>query len=152
MLVKDIWHKFSNREFITYIVSGMIVTFANWLIYTFLINVWQDHHWRWANLISIFLSILLAYYLNRVFVFKSSRSVFPEIFFFFISRAVISLLFEHGFMELMINAFHFNPQIVIADIKFPVIKVLASVFVIIGNYLVGKFFVFSKKQVSVQEK
>lgn len=150
--MKSISNKFLKHEFIIYVISGIIVTFANWLIYTILINVWQDQHWRLANLSSIFLSILLAYYLNRVFVFQSKHAVFPEIFYFFISRAMISLIFEHGFMELMMNVFHFNPKINIVNLEFPLIKVFASVFVIIGNYLVGKFFVFSKKEVFIQEK
>lgn len=109
-------------------------------------QMWPENAWRKANIISIVLSIILAYFLNKVFVFQSHQKIFPEIIYFFVSRAIISLIFEHGFMELMISGLRFNPQIEILNYRFPIVKAMASIFVIIGNYIVGKFFIFNKRE------
>ena len=143
MIKKSFKDRFLSREFIVYLITGVIVTLTNWIIYSFLITTWNGENWRLANFISIILSIVLAYILNRKFVFKSQANILPEILYFFVSRIVISTIFEHGIMELMINVLHFNPTIRIFKYDFQIIKIIGSVFVVIGNYLIGKFLVFS---------
>ncbi len=144
--------KLLNAEFLRYVIAGVIVTFANWLIYSAMISFLPNANWRVANFVSIFLSILLAYFLNRRFIFRSKNKIFPEILSFFVSRGLVSLVFEHGFMELMIGALHFNPVIKIANFRFQAIKVFAAVFVILGNYFVSKYIVFTNKINNKAEK
>ncbi len=140
---KDRGRKSFGREFIAYIISGVLVTLSNWLLYSSLMSVWPASLWRLANALSIFLSILLAYILNRKFVFFSNEPVLPELFYFFASRVLVSLIFEHGTMELLIGVFKFNPRVKIFFLEFQLVKLVGSVFVVLGNYFVGKFLIFT---------
>ena len=142
----NLLNKLLSQEFILYIFSGIIVTSISWLTYTILENYFQDNFWRLANLISIVISILLAYLLNRRLVFKSTRKIFPEIIYFFFSRFIISLIFEHGTMELLITVLGFDPRIPINGYEFQIVKAIASIFVVLANYLVGKYWVFQASQ------
>jgi len=144
--------KIKSKEFIIYLIVGVIVTLVNWLTYTLLFTIWQNSNWRLANFIAIFTSILVAYFLNRNYVFQSKANIFPEIIYFFASRLVISAIFEHGVMELMINVLNFNPVLHVFQFDFPIIKVIGSVFVIIGNYIVGKFLIFSEDKYFVKRQ
>lgn len=145
-MCKEMVEKFRQREFILYIVSGIIVTLTNWITYSLLENFVKLSSWRISNFISIGFSILVAYLLNRLFVFQSEQNIFPEIFKFFASRFLISLIFEHGLMELLLTAIGFDPRISMFGYEFQVVKVLGSIFVVLGNYFVSKYLVFSKKQ------
>ncbi|NLJ70328.1 MAG: GtrA family protein [Clostridiaceae bacterium] len=136
--------KFRRREFILYLISGIIVTLTNWITYFLLENLVKFPSWRISNFISIGFSILVAYLLNRIFVFRSEQSIFPEIFKFFATRFLISFIFEHGLMELLLTVIGFDPRIYIFGYELQIVKVLGSVFVVLGNYFVSKYLVFGK--------
>lgn len=142
---KAVLSKFRQREFIVYIMSGIIVTLVNWLSYTLLENLFIEGNWRVANFISISLSIVVAYTLNRIFVFRSKQKFFPEVIYFFLSRSLISLIFEHGIMEFLLSAMNFDPRISVFSYDFQIVKVIGSIFVILANYFVSKYFVFKAK-------
>lgn len=137
--------KFRQHEFILYIVSGIIVTLVNWLTYTLLTSILDLGSWRVANVLSISLSIIVAYVLNRKFVFQSKQNIFPEIMNFFLSRFLVSLVFEHGIMEFLLTLVKFDPKITIYKYEFQVVKAIGSVFVVLANYIAGKYFVFNNK-------
>lgn len=148
---KAILEKFRQREFILYLISGIIVTLTNWVTYSLLENLVIFGSWRISNFISIGFSILVAYLLNRIFVFRSEQNIFPEIFKFFASRFFISLIFEHGLKELLLTVIGFDPRISIFDYEFQLVKVLGSVFVVLGNYFVSKYLVFRKSNSTTKE-
>ncbi|HHT25341.1 MAG TPA: GtrA family protein [Clostridiaceae bacterium] len=148
---KAVLEKFRQREFILYLISGIIVTLTNWITYYLLENLVEFANWRISNIISIGFSIFVAYLLNRIFVFHSEQNIFPEIFKFFVSRFLISLIFEHGLMELLLTVIGFDPRILIFGYEFQVVKVLGSVFVVLANYFVSKYLVFRKSKSKIKE-
>lgn len=141
-MFENLFDKFWKQEFVLYIINGIIVTVVSWLTYTILENLFRENFWRIANFISIIISIIVAYFLNRKIVFKSKNKIFPEIFYFFLSRFIISLIFEHGTMELLITGLQFNYRVPINGYEFPLAKAIGSIFVVLANYLVGKYLVF----------
>ncbi|NLM19458.1 MAG: GtrA family protein [Clostridiaceae bacterium] len=148
---KAVLEKFRQREFIIYLISGIIVTLANWITYFLLENLFKFASWRISNFISVSFSILVAYLLNRILVFQSEQNVFPEIFKFFASRFLISFIFEHGLMELLLSVIGFDPRISISGYEFQIVKVMGSVFVILANYFVSKYLVFRKRSRQTEE-
>jgi len=64
---------------------------------------------------------------------------------FFLSRFLVSLVFEHGIMEFLLTLVKFDPKITIYKYEFQVVKAIGSVFVVLANYIAGKYFVFNNK-------
>lgn len=49
-------------------------------------------------------------------------------------------------MELLITVLGFDPKIPINGYEFQIVKAIASIFVVLANYLVGKYWVFQASQ------
>ncbi len=126
-----------NKEFILYIIFGVGTTAVNfavlWLLGFLFDNVYI------ANVIAWIAAVTFAYVTNKVFVYKShvkGKKMILEILAFFYSRSM-TLLLE----ELMLFVLHG-----ILGINEFIVKCIASVFVIILNYIIGKVMVFRKKK------
>ncbi len=130
------------REIIVYLICGVLTTLVNFVCYNLLIAQFGHRYWFWLNAIAIIISIIFAYAVNRRYVFRSKQAVLPEICSFFISRGLISLIFEQGGMYLLIEILAFDPVSTFLGIKLYWSKILVQFLVVAGNYLVGKLFVF----------
>ncbi len=134
---------FLSAEFIRYLISGGLVTLLNLLVFT-LLNRWLGlSRWYLSNLPAIVLSILFAYWLNRRFVFRSTRPWQREILSFIGSRLLISLIFEYLALWLLINQWQWTAALSFGGVELPWAKILAQGAVVIGNYLVGKLWIFT---------
>jgi len=102
--------------------------------------------------VSWILAVLFAYVTNRIFVFRSKGSVFKELMGFFASRIATLIIFEIGLFELGIFILENPMGLDKEDIAFSIgnfsgkyklgVKLLVAVFVVIGNYVLSKIFVF----------
>ena len=99
-----------------------------------------------ANLPAIVAAILFAFFANRIFVFRSHGPFWQELWKFCASRALISLVFEYGAMFLLYNLIKFTAiwHFLYWDIL--ITKLLTQVLVMIGNYIISKWFVFTAKK------
>ena len=133
-----------------YIIFGGLTTLVNLVVYTFFNHQLGERLWIISMGLSIGLSILFAYVVNRTFVFKSKKPIWPEIFHFFASRLLISFLFEVVTFQLIYNVFKFRAKF-LPDLEYA--KLIGQIAVVIGNYLVGKFAVFKplKEAASISE-
>lgn len=126
------------RELILYVFFGGLTTLVDWVSYWLMTDLLHVPYMAAAFLSQIF-SILFAYVTNRRFVFESRvsgvRAVAVEMAKFFGARGV-SLLLNMLVMFLGVDLLHVNDK---------VIKVIASVLVIIANYIFSKLFVFRDK-------
>ena len=142
-MLKRAWARFAelflNTQFLRYTISGGIVTLVDMGIFYLLSNIFGLSKWYFSLLPSIVLSILVAYLLNRLWVFVS------EIFRFCAGRLVVSLVFQYAGFYLFYDVLGFKAEIIP---NLPWAKAIALLFVIVGNYLVGKFFVFADCGVS----
>jgi putative flippase GtrA len=129
----------SVMEKFWYLVFGGLTTAIN--IGTFYAcNTLAGMDYRPANVVAWVVAVVFAYVTNRVVVFKSQNrgkgQVIREALAFFAARAA-SLLFDMGFMVAAVEWLRMDETVA---------KVLSNVFVVIINYVLSKFFVFSEKK------
>lgn len=93
-----LWMKFTNREFLKYLVSGVINTFATYFLYLIIHLVWE---YKIAYTISYFIGILISYLLNSLFVFREKISFLKFIKFplVYIVQYIINFIIIYVFVE-----------------------------------------------------
>lgn len=124
-------------EIIKYIIFGILTTLVNYVAYFMTTRIWNINYLI-SNMIAWAISVLFAYTVNKIFVFhsldKSIKRLFKE-FTAFISARVISGLLETIILFIFVTMFNFDDKI---------IKVAASIIVVVLNYFFSKYFIFKK--------
>ena len=169
---KDLTEKQEKiRKLFMYLVSGGITTVVNWVLYIVIdkliqVDMTVDIIGKPVSLkfiinqiICWIVSVLVAYFLNRVTVFRSKGSIGRELMSFFGARIISFLVLELGLYSLMIwgcIAMTGLPidtamtTISIFGLSFGftyeyLVKLINSVFIVIANYVMSKLMVFKKK-------
>ena len=134
------------KSVILYIFFGGMTTVVDWSVSFLLYYLWGDaiEATPWlihgANVIAWVAAVAFAYVTNRIWVFESKRKGFLPILGeigAFAGGRVITLLLQEALMAIFFTWLGFNEYIV---------KVVAAVLVVIINYFISKFFVFTKKK------
>lgn len=128
------------KEIINYLIFGVLTTVISlatyWICtYTFLkpeIN-WQL---QLANIISWIIAVAFAYFTNRKYVFESTEQNKLKEGAKFAGSRLTTLVLDMVVMWLGVTVLHSSDKIV---------KLISQVFIIIGNYIISKLFVFRKK-------
>ena len=123
------------KEVLLYLFFGGLTTFISIGSYAFFdISMHMDP--MVANIFSWILAVLFAYVTNRIWVFDSNaedmKGIIQEMVSFFSGR-VATLLMEEVILYVGIKLLSMNSIGV---------KVAAQIFVLVGNYLISKLFVF----------
>ena len=169
---KDLTEKQEKiRKLFMYLVSGGITTVVNWVLYIVIdkliqVDMTVDIIGKPVSLkfiinqiICWIVSVLVAYFLNRITVFRSKGSIGRELMSFFGARIISFLVLELGLYSLMIwgcIAMTGLPidtamtTISIFGLSFGftyeyLVKLINSVFIVIANYVMSKLMVFKKK-------
>ena len=158
---KDLTEKQEKiRKLFMYLVSGGLTTVVNWVCYIAIDKLVQVD--MTVNLFGKPVSlkyVLVAYFLNRITVFRSKGNVARELLSFAGARVISFLVLEIGLYSLMIwgcVAITGLPidtpmtTISIFGLSFGftyeyLVKLINSVFVVIANYVMSKLMVFKKK-------
>ena len=135
--MKKLYQKY--QEIISYLVVGVLTTIVSLAIYFLCVHTFLDANHslelQIANIISWICAVIFAYFMNRIFVFKSkSKHYAKEIIAFFSSR-VLTLFMDMLNMFLFVTLFHQSDTLG---------KLVSQVIVTIGNYVLSKLFVFKK--------
>ena len=134
-LIKKLIKKFCTREFILYILFGILTTIVN--IGSFYIMTNYIHlEENLSNVISTIIAVLLAYFTNRKLVFNSQAISFNEKlneFSKFILGRVTTMIIEFIGFSLLFDILHIQELIS---------KTIITIFVIILNFFISKFFAF----------
>ncbi len=134
-LIKKLIKKFCTREFILYILFGIFTTIVN--IGSFYIMTNYIHlEENLSNVISTIIAVLLAYFTNRKLVFNSQAISFNEKlneFSKFILGRVTTMIIEFIGFSLLFDILHIQELIS---------KTIITIFVIILNFFISKFFAF----------
>lgn len=129
------WNK--HREVLLYLVFGALTTAVNYAVYLPL-HSGASMFASVANVIAWIVAVIFAYLTNKPIVFKSNdwslRTVIPELA-RFVGARLGSLVIETLILLLCVDIFLWNGVTV---------KILASVIVVILNYISSKFIVFKK--------
>lgn len=142
---------FFTREFVRYFVSGVAATVVNLGIYMLMSRWLGLDQWYYSDVPAITISILAAYVLNRIWVFRSTADVKDEFVRFVGTRLAISFVFEYAGIYFVRHVLK-NTTVLIPDML-DLGKLVALAFVVLGNRITGKFYVFrnSKKGADVSE-
>lgn len=135
--IKELIKKY--KEVIRYLVIGILTTVINYIVFAILVNnVKIEMHT--SNIIAWIVSVIFAYFTNKLFVFESKsfklNTLIKEITSFTISR-IFSLLLEETILYIFVNLLNMNKL---------VIKLIANILVIILNYILSKFIIFKKSK------
>ena len=145
-MIKQLWEKY--KHIIAYLFWGVVTTVINLAVFQVLSS---GIHWNYqlANVIAWFVSVLVAYFTNKVWVFGSHYTTVSdflvEMLRFFFYRA-LTLVIDIVITFIGISVLGFKDPMG----KF-IVKVIDNVIVIIANYVFSKWLIFKdNKQIEDQ--
>ena len=133
--IKSTYEKY--REQISYLFWGGMTTIVSYGSYFFFSRITRFDPLV-ANVCSWICAVAFAYVTNKIFVFRSKSWVPKDVateLWKFVSARIFSFVLEMGIMFVFVTLLHFN------DI---LIKIIASVIVVILNYVFSKVLIFKK--------
>lgn len=135
--IRELLEKY--RELISYAFWGVMTTLVNYVVY-FICTKAIGIDYLIANVIAWFVAVVFAFWVNKVYVFQSyqkdAKTMVRE-FGTFVSARILSGVLETGMLALFVETMHFNDS---------VIKIIASVLVVIINYVLSKLIIFKKQE------
>lgn len=135
--------KLYHSEGLRYLFIGGCTTLVNLILFWLLTEVAGMETkllMTVANVISVVVSILFAYIANKLFVFESHVDTMLELvteFLKFIGGRAATMILEVGGVYLLVNMIGQDKMIG---------KLETQVLVILGNYFISKWFVFTKTE------
>ncbi|MDD6095468.1 MAG: GtrA family protein [Clostridia bacterium] len=133
------------KEVLMYLIFGGATTFVNWLVYVVMVKAVTDNL-TVANAVAWVIAVSFAFVTNKLFVFESkSWKVGTAIseFVKFIAARVAT-----GVIDIFLPSLLFSAGLdgTVLGIEGAVAKAIASIVVIILNYVFSKLIVFRKKK------
>jgi putative flippase GtrA len=139
--IKELFNKY--KEVIMYLIIGVLTTIINYVI--FAVAVWLGLEELTSNIIAWIITIIVAYILNKLFVFESKsfeKSVITKEIISFTVARIATLGVEEAMLLVFVKIVGLNPYI---------IKLVANIVVIILNYIFSKFIIFKKDKKITKE-
>ncbi len=135
--IKQLYLKY--KEIINYLVFGGCTTVVNFISYYIPSNILGIDEII-SNIIAWVISVLFAYFTNKIFVFDSKteslKESLKEMISFILARLFTGALCDVGMFAFMIHVLAINDVIS---------KVTTQVAVVILNYILSKLVIFRKK-------
>jgi len=132
---KELMKKY--EEIIKYLIIGVLTTTINYIVFVIMVKGLKIEM-HTSNIIAWIVSVIFAYFTNKLFVFESKSFKIDilrkEIVSFGLAR-VFSLLLEEMILYIFVNILNMNQLI---------IKLISNIIVIIVNYVLSKFIIFKK--------
>lgn len=137
--IKELCKKY--EEILVYLVVGVLNTIVSWAAFFICAYTILDAQIVWQNtmlsVISWVVGVVFGYFMNRKYVFKSKEPDMWKEFIQFAGGRISTGVLDAVMMILMVNIMHLSEAFS---------KIFVSVLVMIGNYLLSKFFVFKKTE------
>lgn len=133
--IKELVYKY--EELIKYLIIGVLTTAINYIIFAILVNI-AKVEMHTSNIIAWIISVIFAYFTNKLFVFESKSfklDVLGKEIVSFGAARVLSLIMEEIILYVFVNLLNMNQLI---------IKLIANIIVIVVNYILSKFIIFKK--------
>ena len=127
--IKELMKKY--RELITYVFWGGMTTVVNYIVY-FACTKLLGIEYLISNVIAWVVAVIFAFWVNKIYVFQSygrDKKTMLHEFGTFVSARVLSGVLETGMMALFVS-----------------VKIIASVLVVIINYVLSKLVIFKKQK------
>ena len=138
-IIKSLIKKFCTKEFIFYLIFGVLTTIVSLSVYYFCVltflNPNNAFQLQIANILSWILAVAFAYATNRKFVFESKDPNKLKGLIKFVTARLLTLFLDMLVMFILVTLLHFNDKIS---------KLTSQVIITISNYIFSKIFVFKK--------
>lgn len=151
--MKKLFKALVNKETITYIIFGVLTTVVSFVSFKIFNVILGEKYYLISNTISWILSVVFAYVTNKLFVFESKSwklSVLKTEIPSFVGARVASYFIEQGILWLCQSPLKFEGKVfnflIIKLSGVMTAKLIASVFVVIINYVLSKFIIFKKEK------
>lgn len=134
----DIYKKY--KEIFNYLICGVIATVINIGVFALFNYFLSENLYQVSNIIAILASVFFQYFSNRFFVFERKEQTKKEVwieFGKFMSARAVTALLDIAIMYIGVSLLFINELIM---------KVFTNIIVIILNYILSKFIVFTKKK------
>lgn len=128
-----------HRDIVVYIAFGLLTTAANYLVFLFSLETLKMSATT-SNIAAWIVAVLFAFLTNKPFVFKSkswSRKVVIPEFVKFVACRIGSGIMETAFLFVTVDCINWNGT---------VLKLIASGFVMVLNYISGKCIAFKNSK------
>jgi putative flippase GtrA len=131
-----------KKEIISYLFFGVLTTVVNFAAYLLLTDLFIVHY-TIATAASWFIAVLFAFITNKIYVFKSKgmQNMSKELTSFIFFR-VLSLGLDLGLMIFLVSTLKFDDLFS---------KIAVNIVIVIVNYALSKFVIFTKKNPSYME-
>ncbi len=136
--IQKLFWKCYNNRILRYIYYGGLTTLVNLGVY-YLQRLVFHVPMTPANVVSVAVAILFAYFVNSRFVFETRAETVKEHFsefLKFVSARAVTMVIEVGGVWFMASVLHLN------DLAG---KVIIQFVILVLNYIFSKFLVFTKK-------
>lgn len=125
------------KQIILYLIFGGLTTLIN-IITFYICNDLLIIEYKLSNIIAWILSVIFAFFTNKIIVFNSKNKDKNQITYeviSFLGARLLSLIFDMVLMIFMIDVLKLDELIT---------KILVNIFVVIINYIFSKFIIFRK--------
>ncbi|MGN0468938.1 MAG: GtrA family protein [Acutalibacteraceae bacterium] len=157
--IKKLFKALVNKETITYIVFGALTTVVSFVVLKIFDVILGTKLYLLSNTISWIAAVIFAYVTNKLFVFESKSwkpSVLKKEIPSFLGARIASYFIEQGCLWLFMDIIGFDGKvfdfIIIKLSGLMTAKAIASVLVVIINYVLSKFFIFAQKDKKNKEQ
>ena len=150
--IKKLLHAVFNKETITYVIFGVLTTLVNLVVFKAFDVLFSGRLYLLTNSIAWIAAVVFAYVTNKLFVFESKSWKFDvlkkEIPSFFGAR-IASYFIEQAGLWFFVEILRFDERVfdfIVVKLSGKIVaKLILGVLVVIINYVLSKFIIFSKK-------
>lgn len=150
--IKQLFKLLVNKETVTYIIFGVLTTAVSFVTLKIFDMLLGKDLYLLSNTVSWIMAVAFAFVTNKLFVFESKSwksGVIKKEIPSFLAARIGSYFVEQGTLWLFMSALGFDEKvfdfIVIKLSGLMTAKLIASVLVVIINYILSKFIIFTKK-------
>jgi putative flippase GtrA len=137
--ISELWNK--HKELLLYVLFGGLTTLVNFVTFWLCSLVLGEDLYLISNAIAWIVSVLFAYFTNKLFVFESRGGAWVQEGLKFFGARIFSGLLE---IFLPTALFALGLKMPLLTVEGGVAKALVSVLIIVLNYVTSKLFVFRK--------
>lgn len=151
--IKALFKKLVNRETVTYVIFGVLTTLVNLLVFKGFDVLFKGKYYLFTNTIAWIAAVAFAYVTNKLFVFESKSwklDVIKKEIPSFLGARIASYFVEQAGLWIFVELFHFDEKVfdfILVKLSGKITaKLIIGVIVVVINYVLSKFIIFSKKE------
>lgn len=151
--IKALFKKLVNKETVTYVIFGVLTTLVNLLVFKGFDVLFKGKYYLFTNTIAWIAAVAFAYVTNKLFVFESKSwklDVIKKEIPSFLGARIASYFVEQAGLWIFVELLNFDEKVfdfILVKLSGKITaKLIIGVIVVVINYVLSKFIIFSKKE------